>query len=187
MRAAMGLLLVVVIAVVALNYGNVSDRMLPRVDLPEDSDYYMRNAVVRQMSATGELEYRMDVAESLHYPDDTARLSNIDVHYLGGEEDPEKPASGEWKLHADKGHIPATQEEIFLSDNVQATMKRKDGEDVRIDTDKVWVRSAQKLIETESPVTARSLGRTIRGTGMTVFLEEDRLKLHNDVRVSYEP
>ncbi|MAA75856.1 MAG: LPS export ABC transporter periplasmic protein LptC [Salinisphaeraceae bacterium] len=187
MRTALSVLLLALVAMAVLHYGSLGERMLPRVDLPENSDYYLRRATVRQMNPQGLLAYRMDVTESLHFPDDTSELTDIDVHYMGGSDADDAAASGEWILHADHGHVPPGQEEILLRDNVSATMRRDDGDNVKIETDEAWIRPNRNRIETESRVTARSGARTAQGTGMTVFLEDDRLKLHNDVSVRYEP
>ena len=51
--------------------GATTRKDAPRLSTPDNSDYYMSDAVVRQMDDTGQLAYRMTVAQSLHFPDES--------------------------------------------------------------------------------------------------------------------
>ncbi len=155
--------------------GSVETRPL---STPDNSDYYMRDATIHQMSETGALAYRMDLGETLHYPDTSARLRDIDVHYLAG-------TSTYWDLDAARGRVPAGSRDIYLYDGVTLRHPKPDGDIVVIETNNAWVRPQADRIETQAHVTATSPGQVVEGDGMTVNLETDQLRLLENVQVEY--
>ncbi len=152
----------------------------PRLATPDNSDYYMTDAVVRQMDAQGNLAYRMNLGQTLHFPDDSARLSDIDVHYLAGTDT-------YWDVTAAKGRVPPGKRDIYLYDGVKGRHPRPEGPVVTIDTDNAWVRPDSDRIDTKAHVTAIEPGRRVEGDGMEVDLKTDKLRLLENVQVTYAP
>ena len=152
----------------------------PRLSTPDNSDYYMSDAVVRQMDDQGKLAYRMTVAESLHFADDSARLTDIDVHYLAG-------TKTYWDVSAERGRIPAGERDIYLYDGVTGRHPRVNGNVVEIVTDNAWVRPDTDRIDTQAHVTATEPGQRVEGDGMEVNLKTDKLRLLENVQVTYTP
>ncbi|MES1931979.1 hypothetical protein T35B1_05193 [Salinisphaera shabanensis T35B1] len=157
-----------------------TDTDKPHLSTPDNSDYYMSDAVVRQMDDTGQLAYRMTVAQSLHFPDESARLTDIDVHYLAG-------TKTYWDVTAQRGRVPAGERDIYLYDGVTGRHPRVDGNVVEITTDNAWVRPDTDRIDTQAHVTATQPGQRVEGDGMEVNLKTDKLRLLENVQVTYTP
>ncbi|MES1940309.1 hypothetical protein T5B8_08704 [Salinisphaera sp. T5B8] len=157
-----------------------TDTDKPRLSTPDNSDYYMSDAVVRQMDEQGKLAYRMTVGQSLHFPDDSARLTDIDVHYLAG-------TKTYWDVTAKHGRIPPGERDIYLYDGVTGRHPKVDGDEVKIVTDNAWVRPDRDRIDTQAHVTATQPGQRVEGDGMVVNLKTDKLRLLENVQVTYTP
>ncbi|AWN16499.1 LPS export ABC transporter periplasmic protein LptC [Salinisphaera sp. LB1] len=150
------------------------------VHTPDNSDYYMQGATVYQLSPQGALAYRMTVAQTLHFSDDSARLSDIHVHYV-------KDTKTYWNLHADKGHVPAGQHDIYLYDGVIIHHPRGNGNVVKVTTTHAWVRPRINRVESDAHVTAIEPGRKVTGDGMRINLDTNKLNLLKNVHVTYKP
>jgi len=164
----------------ALEVPSLGGEDQPRLSTPGNSDYYMTDAVVRQMGTNGQLAYRMTVAETLHFPNDAAKLTDIDVHYLAG-------SKTYWDVTAKHGRVPPGERDIYLHDGVTGRHPKPDGTVVHVVTDNAWVRPDSNHIDTEAHVKATQPGQTVEGDGMTIDLETDKLRLHNNVQVTYTP
>jgi len=147
---------------------------------PEDSDYYMFDADIEQMDDQGRLRYRMHAAKVLHYPDDSARMQDIRVRYHGEEPTP-------WTLDAASGRKPAESEDIHLSGGVVVRHELPNFGPARLETDSVWLRHDEDVVETHDEVRANAPGRTATAAGMTVHLDDNRIILNRDVKVTYAP
>lgn len=147
---------------------------------PEGSDYYMRGATVRVFGPDGRPAYRVTAEESLHFPDESAKFRDIDVHYPDG-------ARGVWTLDAEEGRVPPGSRDILLSGNVLLTHNPDTTRPLTVRTERVWVRTQAGRAETEADVTATSPGRRALGNGMTVNFDRETMTLHRDVRVTYTP
>src|SRR5690625_1351938 len=78
------------------NHEQAASNMQAKKQTQTSSDYYMKHATIYQLGDNGDLAYRMQIADSLHFPDDSVKLSDIRVHYLHG-------TKTYWGLHANKG------------------------------------------------------------------------------------
>lgn len=150
------------------------------VHTPENSDYYMQGATVYQLSKQGNLAYRMQVAQALHFADDSARLSNIHLHYL-------KDTKTYWNLHADKGRIPAGQHDVYLYDGVVIHHPRENGNMAKITTAHAWVRPGINRVNSDAHVIAVEPSQTVTGDGMRINMKTNKLNLLNNVHVTYTP
>lgn len=145
---------------------------------PDNSDYYMTDATVYQMGKNGQLVYRMTAAQTLHFADDSARLEDIDVHYLA-------KTTTYWDVTAKRGRVPAGQHDIYLYGGVKARHPNPDGSMVHLTTDNAWVRPDANRIDSKAHVKAIEPGRTVEGDGLRVNLDTDKLNLLNNVHVTY--
>lgn len=156
-----------------------TEQPAPVLETPAGSDYYLVDAVLRQYAADGSLRYQVAAARSLHFPNDSARLSTIRVRYPGAER-------GVWRLGAATGRVPPGSRDIQLSGGVTVTHE-SGAEALRIKTPCAWVRTEAGLAETEAPITANGPGQHARAVGMTLYFDRELLKLHHDVQVTYTP
>lgn len=174
----LGLALVVVLGARLVDLRETTTAV--ELNTPNDSDYYLLDAVVQQMDDTGVPEYRMTVAETLHYPDESARLTDINVNYLGDSE-------RLWKLVAARGRIPAGERDILLHDGVAVTRNQNNQEKMRLTTERAWVRPDKDQVDTEVAVQANAPGQSLKAVGMTLFLKQNRVVLDSNVQVTYTP
>jgi LPS export ABC transporter protein LptC len=175
--------LVIVCAVVLgartwLHHRHTSAQPQTAVHTPMNSDYYMKGATVYQLSQQGQLAYRMKVAQSLHFPDDSVDLSDIHMHYL-------KNTPTYWNLHADKGRIPAGQGDLYLYDGVIVHYPQEDGNILQATTTHAWVRPDDHLVDSDAQVTTIEPGRKTTGLGMRINLNTNKLNLLHNVHVTY--
>lgn len=179
-RAGVAIVVLALLVVAGLQLTDVRRPAGPAdVSTPQGSDYYMLDAVVRQMADDGDPKYRMTVAKTLHYPDDSAQLVDIHVHYFDR-------ANGPWDLYADTGQVPAGKHSILLRDRVRLVRQRPDGE-TRVTTPHVWVYPDADRVETEARIQAEAPGRRAAAKGMTIHLDSEQITLNQDVRVTYTP
>lgn len=182
-RAAITALVIAAIGLVGWRLlspaGDLDGGIELNVSAPEGSDYFMRGATIYQMNEAGQLDYRMKIAEILHYPDDSARLHDIHTHYVGG-------SKSWWSLQAPRGLVPPGSRDIHLIGGVVVKHPQPEGDTVVIRTDHAWFRSQANLIETNAHATATSPDRIVEGDGMRITLDNDHLKLLDNVHVRYK-
>lgn len=180
-RAGIAAVLLAMAALLALRLYDPSRPAAPEAPAaPGDSDYYLLDAEIRQMDAAGALQYRIETAESLHYPDDSVRLAELEVLHVGDKEGP-------WRLTAPQGRVPAGSRDIRLDGGVTLRQDLDDGRGLSLTMPHAWIRPEDDRIDTEANVEATAPGRWIRATGMVVRLDSSHLHLNRDVRVVYAP
>lgn len=150
----------------------------PRLSTPDNSDYYMSDATVYQLNQQGALAYRLKARQSLHFPDDSARFTDIHVHYLSD-------IDTYWNLAAGKGRIPAGQRDLYIYDGVTGQHPTADGRMVRLKTDHAWIRPDADRIDSDAAVRATQPGQVLEGNGLRINLKTNKLNILNDVHVTY--
>lgn len=180
-RAAAVVLLLAIVVVLGARIVEVDkgDPAAP-VNTPNNSDYYLLDAIVRQMDENGDPEYRMTAAQTLHYPDESASLTDIDVDYEGDN-------ANRWRLNAARGRIPAGKRDILLHDGVEVTRNREDARSMRFTTERAWVRPDLDQVDTRVAVQASAPGQSVQAVGMTLFLKQNKVVLNSNVQVTYQP
>lgn len=177
-------LVIILLALIVVFGARLVDVRAPKekalVSTPNDSDYYMLDAVIRQMDENGQLEYRMTSAETLHFPDESARLTDIHVNYKG-------ESNNLWDLVAARGRIPAGERDILLHDGVELVRKHEGQERIKVNTQRAWVRPDQDQVDTDVAIRATAPGQSVSATGMTLYLKQNRVILNTDVQVIYQP
>lgn len=182
-RATIAVLLVIALGLVGwrlLGFEAAAPHTDEQTSTPAGSDYYMRGATIYQMNKQGRLAYRSTVAESLHYPDDSARLRTIHVHYKTG-------THSFWTLQAARGRIPAGSRDLHLTGGVTLHHPKPEGQTVVVQTSNAWVRPQDNAIETQAHVTAHSPGKVVEADGLHIDLDNDEMDLHHNVQVHYLP
>ncbi|ORE85462.1 hypothetical protein ATO7_14608 [Oceanococcus atlanticus] len=144
---------------------------------PPEADYYIRGAQLSSMDEQGQLLYRVNAANVLHFPDDSVSMADVEVDYLNGP----------WTLTARSGHIPPGEESLELSGDVKMHGTLRTGETVNLSTDSIRIRFAERLIDTESTVHMNSDSVNATATGLRTDMAGQELRLLSDVRVRYEP
>lgn len=152
----------------------------PVATTPEGSNYYLLDAQVRQFNAAGEPAYRIRAASSLHFPDESARLTDIRVDYP-------REVDRAWTLAADEGRIPAGSRDVRLSGDVTADYNGAGRRDWTITTPWLWIRAEQEQAETDAPIVGTAPGQRVSARGMRLRFDKESLTLRSDVDVRYQP
>lgn len=147
---------------------------------PDNSDYYMTDATAYQMDGQGHLAYQVTSAQALHFPDDSARLKNIDVHYL-------KNSKTRWEVTAALARVPAGRHDVYLYDGVKARHPLPGGRALSVVAEHAWVHPKRNRIDSQAQVKAIAPGHTTRGDGMQINLDTDKLRLLKNVHVTFTP
>lgn len=146
-------------------------------DIP---DYYLRDAKMSALDDHGRLLYQVRSNELLHYPDDSATASQLEMEYFGPQ--------GRWQLNAPRGAIQGGRNEVLLSGGVVAhgrSNPRQPQTTMRMDTARVLPGEMQ--LDTDDPVRIDDPSRRVRATGMTMDIDKDVVKLKKNVRVHHDP
>lgn len=183
LRAAALLLVLIVVLIGAgrwLAVHRQAERAAGAMTTPQNSDYYLRQATLYQLAKDGSLAYRAHTRQALHFPDDSAHLDDVDVHYVNG-------TATAWDVHANQGRIPAGSHEIYLYDGVTGQHPFENGRVAHFSTDHAWVRPDDNRIDSDARVKATQPGQTLTGDGMQVNLKTHTLNLLHNVHATYDP
>lgn len=142
-----------------------------------EPDYFMRDAVIARYQADSELEYRLRAARLEHYPDDTARLTDVEVRRMPGP----------WTLRAGRGELPPGFDELILHDAVQIETRLDDGSRARLHTEELHVDIAGRIMRAPVPVRVESDHTTAHAERMRARLDQRDLQLDGEVRVEHRP
>ena len=146
----------------------------------DNPDYYMRGAKMSALDDEGKLLYQVRTDELLHYPDDSATASALEMEYFGPE--------GHWLLTAPQGQAPAGVNELQLSGGVLIKGRHSQNRPLTtMQMDKARLLPAKMQLDTDSPIRMDEAGRRVRATGMIMDIDKDVVKLKKNVRVHHEP
>lgn len=179
-RQTIGVAILAAVVLFAVSVFEHREQQPAHVSTPEGSDYYMLDATVTQYDQQGQVRYRLKSKKTLHFPDDSLRLTDIRVNYRGGK-------LGDWLLTAPRGFVPPDSRDILLTGDVILERVQQSPHPLTIKTSRVWVRTQSGLAETDAIVRAYSPGRRVRSNGLTVEFDEKTLTLHHDVHVTFTP
>ncbi len=152
---------------------------------PGQADYYIRDARMSAMGEDGQLLYQVQADEVLHYPDTSASLSNVNVHYQSRER-------GLWRLSAREGRMPphaaGEQETVELTGGVTVAGQRSGAERLtRVTMPDAVIRPQAGTLRTDAPVKVQEPGIAADAQGLELDIVNDKLNLLKNVRVRYVP
>ncbi len=168
-------LAVIITLTLQLNYQeDSSEKSQP----PEYADYFIRGAKLSALSPTGKLMYQVQAEEILHFPDRSADLTDMRLHYQGG------PA-GIWMLKASKGRIPAGGGTVELIGDVVIKGKQPEKGLTQMRMSEVKLFPTEGLLRTDSAVSIIKPDAKITAVGMEADIVKDVISLSKDVQVRY--
>lgn len=168
---------------------NEEGLLIHRPTPPSMADYYIRDAKTSVMGTDGLLSYQVRAAEVTHYPDNSARMQQVRVHY-------KNTSQYAWQLTANRGYAPPRQsgedERIELTDGVQILGERGANDAASsiasltsIVTDKATIYPALSRLETQATVQIREPGLTADAEGLIADVRQGVLSLQGKVKVNY--
>lgn len=153
---------------------------------PPRSDYYARNARITVMDAQGRPVYILNAASIRHYPDESADMDRIRLHYMGNRGS--ASSQGNWRLRANHGHRPSNDsEQVQLHGNVVANGQTAKGVPLTLHTPSLTVFMQEKRLATAAPVRVDSRSRTITAVGMRADLKTNKLHFLKNVHAQFTP
>lgn len=156
------------------NDGEDADQALP----PDRSDYFIRGAKMSAMGPHGKLIYQVQAEEILHFPDRSATLTDMTVHYQGGP-------TGVWQLKSKRGVIPVGGKKLTLQGDVFIRGKRPNKGLTQMKMNEVDIIPMTGTMITQSPVSIIQPDARITAVGMRADILEDVINLSSDVQVHY--
>ena len=121
-RVLLGMLAVLVIAVAmwtSLQQVDTADRAAAE-DTADAPRYYIKNAAWTMLGPSGTPEYRMRAELAEYFDDQSARLSQLQVDDLAGEQ--------VWTISAPSGYAPPHQRRMLLNGPITANGQWADGQ-----------------------------------------------------------
>ncbi len=151
-----------------------SERSAP----PERADYFIRGARLSTLGLNGKLLYQIQAEEILHYPDRSAAMTDMTLHYQGG-------SAGIWQLHAGSGRIPPDGGKLELQGDVVIRGQRPNEGITQMKMSEVQLFPEKGILLTESAVSIIEPGSLITAVGMEADILRDIISLSKDVQVQY--
>ena len=150
--------------------------------LRHDPDTYMHELTTLTMNQDGSPKNKLYADYMAHYPDDnTTELINPKLEIFR----PEKPPT---TITAEKGWVTEDNEVILLSGETRLIQLSAEGNrELEIITSDVRVLIDQEYAETDKPTTIFGKKITIKSTGMSAYIGENRLELKNNVYTKILP
>jgi LPS export ABC transporter protein LptC len=177
-------LLVVVVLAAVIWFGITRRGPAPAKAEPTPTDsaaynFEAQEVVMRQMDATGRLQYEVQAGRVVQLPDGTVRASEVTLHH-----DPDGAAEGSprrWTLTATEGELPAEGNVVHLSGNVLARGLPADSTTpLQVSTSQLDYDLSSRLVSSDGEVVitrgcSRIEGRKLRANVATgvVRLESD--------------
>ena len=145
--------------------------------------YYLSNAEITGTGPSGQVLYRVTALRASQSLDD----SSVDLDRIKLIYTPEDGVS--WDFQADEGRIPpdGTMVQFFGRVLALAGDAAVGAAEARITTDYLEVDPETLVASTDSKVFIDYDGQQINGTGMRLYLEEDRLQLLSNVNGKFIP
>jgi len=143
--------------------------------------YYMKQAELIRIGATGQILYRVKTDEATQITaDGIVELNRVEVSYDPLTEVP-------WDLRANKGHILPESNIIQLTGDVVAETRGEKQTRIKINTDYLELNTDTYIADTDRDVTIDYTNNQVLATGLRVHLKEERLQLLSNVNGKFIP
>lgn len=139
--------------------------------------YYLNTAELTRYNKDGQIEYTIS-AEKIEQDlaSNNLNLSNIEVSYH---------AQGNWVVKADNAVLPATRETISFSGNVIAAQASQNK--TSFESDSLNYNIANQVLSTNDSIKAIKGQQVITANGMTLDMQNERIKLLSRVKIRFLP
>lgn len=150
----------------------------PAETAAERADYYFREAVLSRYTGEGAPVLELQAARIEHFPK-SAYLA------LDGIRMRHRAADGTlWAIQAESGRMPDAGDIITLRGAVHIERLEQEPR-LTVDTPVLELNLATDIARSEAVVTVREGPSRVHGTGMTLWLDEQRLVMESKVRGEY--
>lgn len=147
-----------------------------------DTDFYLRDARVRQFDASGRLHQELASPELEHYPEPgRLQATRPQVTLLRDDE-----AGGRVRISALEGEMLDSNERIDLSGDVRVFDEPDSGTSLQLETTRLKLLPEQQYAETDAPVRIISEQGETAARGMKAYFNERKVELLSEVEGRYE-
>jgi lipopolysaccharide export system protein LptC len=153
----------------------------PVTERVRQPDSYFRQLDALRHDANGNPEMRLTATYAEHFEDE----SGIFLHDFAAEGGllPDEPG---WRLSAARGHVSDDGVELDASGDVLLVRDNDGAAPMRIETQALSVNTETRLAVTDELVLITQGAGRVRGRGMRASLQDDHLRLEQDVEAHYE-
>ncbi len=145
------------------------------------TDYYLRDAKIRQFDHQGLLHQELSSPRLEHFPEPgVLRAQSPDIVLFASKD------QDQVVIRAQQGQMLDSNEQIDLSGDVSVTKSPASGADLRLETQTLTLIPSQQFVETDAAVTLFSRGGETRANGMKAHLNTRKVELLSDVEGRYE-
>ena len=145
-----------------------------------EPEAYFTGFTLREHDQVGEAGYTLRGRRLTRFDDGTSGIAQPDLEYRAVDGPP-------WLVTARSGRIAADGDRIDLVHDVVIDRAPGASSPVTLRTQRLVVFAEAGRAETDQRVDAEGPGWRTRGTGMTAWLEQDRVELHAEVASRYDP
>lgn len=165
------------LGVMALLQAPEPDRQAATRAADTEADYFLQDARIRSYGPDGALLQSLSAARVAHYPDNSARLEEVEVTRMPGP----------WSLRASHGLMPIGLQELALSGEVQVQTTLPDGSPAELRTSALTVDWALRELRSDAPV--EMISNQTRASALYLLAHMDRrdIQLDGEVRVEHQP
>lgn len=177
------ILLVGIVVVMAASiswYSTTPTANLVQADsLRGSPDYFITKVKVKEFDQNGTLLETLNAEQTLHYDSRAQTLL-------------EQPSVerysklGQWNAKADKGVIEDGSNDILLTDNVRATKKYQQSEDINLSSDNMHYVDKNKSLTSYGAATLISTQGKTSANKITTYINSEEVVMTGSVRGNYE-
>ncbi|MGO2354525.1 MAG: LPS export ABC transporter periplasmic protein LptC [Marinomonas foliarum] len=175
------ILVVIIMLAIAISwYSTEPGKNLVEADALRGSpDYFVTEVQIKEFDKSGTLIESMNAKQTFHYDlQDKTFLEQPSVARYS--------ESGQWNAKADKGVIEDGSNDILLTDNVRATKKYQQSEDINLSSDNMHYEDKNKSLTSYGAATLISTQGKTSASKITTYINSEEVVMTGSVRGSYE-
>jgi lipopolysaccharide export system protein LptC len=181
-------LLLVLISVIVTASIQLSERITEQAlptdisQIKDDVDYSIEDFKLSLIDSQGKMQYHLSAASMLHYKQsDQTQLQEPSLEL-------QRTAEEQWKIEARKGQVSPRGKDLSLQGMVRIERTATETlEPFTMTTESLQISTSKNTVSTEDSVHLEGSGISIRAKGMFADLDQDKIQLLANVRVSYVP
>lgn len=141
--------------------------------------YHIEGARWQRYDDQGAPLFELTARDVDYFDDASMELSDIDLETRG--------ANNQWTLTAPRGSVAAGEEVLRLHPQVDLKGQARDQRPLALETPNLFVNWAERTLDTDDSIVARSLGQTLDAVGMHADWAAERVTFKSQVKVRHEP
>ncbi|WP_137169863.1 LPS export ABC transporter periplasmic protein LptC [Marinomonas sp. FW-1] len=142
-------------------------------------DYFITDVQVKEFDENGGLIETLNAKQTSHY--DLKEKTLLEQPSVARYSE-----SGQWHGKADKGVIEDGSNDILLTDNVRATKKYQQSEDIQLSSDNMHYVDKDKSLTSYGAATLISTQGKTSANKITTFINSEEVVMTGSVRGNYE-